>query len=301
MSQYFQVEQVADDVYAAIVTPGTGAWGNAGIIDLGGRTVIFDTFATPRAAADLRAAAEELTGRPVTLVINSHRHIDHVGGNQVFAGAEIIATAMTRELTATRMARFITYGLEHPELVDRMAERAEALTDAALRREAMMELGEFRAIREALPTLTVTLPTLTFETEIVLHGSARTAHLFTPGGGHSASDAVLWLPEDRILFAGDLVQVGFHPSMDDGNPAAWEGILPQLAELAPERIVPGHGPVGDGSSIVALQGYFAGLRAIAAAEHSDGLMPDAYAHWETPSLFADNVKVFADQIRAGSR
>jgi cyclase len=73
MSQYFQIEQVADGVHAAIVTPGTGAWGNAGIIDLGGRTVVFDTFATPRAAADLRAAAEELTGQPVTLVINSHR------------------------------------------------------------------------------------------------------------------------------------------------------------------------------------------------------------------------------------
>lgn len=56
MSQYFRIEQVADGAYAAIITPGTGAWGNAGIIDLGDRNVVFDTFATPAAANGMRSS-----------------------------------------------------------------------------------------------------------------------------------------------------------------------------------------------------------------------------------------------------
>jgi len=79
-SRYFHLERVADGIYAAVVKPGTGAWGNAGIVDLGDKTVVFDTFATPQAARDLKVMAEQLTGRAVEVVVNSHRHIDHVGG-----------------------------------------------------------------------------------------------------------------------------------------------------------------------------------------------------------------------------
>ncbi|MGZ4123740.1 MAG: MBL fold metallo-hydrolase, partial [Tumebacillaceae bacterium] len=75
-SEYFTLQQVADGVYAAISKEGTGSWANAGIIDLGDQTLIFDTFATPKAAEDLRKAAELLTGRSTCIVINSHDHID---------------------------------------------------------------------------------------------------------------------------------------------------------------------------------------------------------------------------------
>jgi glyoxylase-like metal-dependent hydrolase (beta-lactamase superfamily II) len=84
-SKHFRLEQLLDGVYAAIGIPGSGSGSNAGIIDLGDRTLVFDTFLTPQAGDDLRAAAEHLTGRPVAAVINSHWHADHIHGNQAFA------------------------------------------------------------------------------------------------------------------------------------------------------------------------------------------------------------------------
>jgi hypothetical protein len=67
-SEYFQLEQVAQGVYAAIVPEGSAAQGNAGIVDLGNRTLVFDTFCILQAARELREAAEQLTGRPVDYI-----------------------------------------------------------------------------------------------------------------------------------------------------------------------------------------------------------------------------------------
>src|SRR5690348_17354447 len=84
-SKHFRLEPLLDGVYAAIGIEGTGSGSNAGIIDLGDRTLVFDTFLTPQAADDLRTAAERLSGRPVAFVINSHWHSDHIHGNQAFS------------------------------------------------------------------------------------------------------------------------------------------------------------------------------------------------------------------------
>jgi cyclase len=88
-SRHFQLEQLAEGVYAAIALAGGGSGSNAGMIDLGDRTLVFDTFLTPQAADELRAAAEHLLGRPVAYVINSHWHCDHIQGNQAFGGETV--------------------------------------------------------------------------------------------------------------------------------------------------------------------------------------------------------------------
>lgn len=85
-------------------------WATLGIIDLGEETVVFDTMYTPQAAQELRRAAEQLWGRPVSYVINSHFHFDHVGGNQAFAHAAIISTAKTRELMLERGNQRVSHG-----------------------------------------------------------------------------------------------------------------------------------------------------------------------------------------------
>lgn len=81
-SLFFTVDAIADGVFAAIAKPGTGAMANAGIIDLGDQTLIFDTMYTPSAGKALSEAAVQIFQRPVSIVINSHFHMDHVGGNQ---------------------------------------------------------------------------------------------------------------------------------------------------------------------------------------------------------------------------
>ena len=79
-SPYFRVEPIGDGIYAIIATDMHWALGNAGLIDLGDEVLVFDTFASPRAAEDLRRAAEVLIGKPIGWVVNSHRHGDHFFG-----------------------------------------------------------------------------------------------------------------------------------------------------------------------------------------------------------------------------
>jgi glyoxylase-like metal-dependent hydrolase (beta-lactamase superfamily II) len=100
--EYFHIKQLAEGVYAAIVVPGRGAWGNAGIVDLGAQTLVFDSFATVAAAQALHDAAVELTGRAPAWVVNSHNHADHIMGNAAFPEATIVATAATRDLIGVR-------------------------------------------------------------------------------------------------------------------------------------------------------------------------------------------------------
>lgn len=76
----------------------SGALGNAAFVDLGNRTLLFDTTESPVIARDLRAAAEQLTGHPIGAVVISHGHSDHWYGNQVFAGLPIIATTRSLDM-----------------------------------------------------------------------------------------------------------------------------------------------------------------------------------------------------------
>src|SRR5437764_11008414 len=95
----FIIQQLAPGVWAAIQNDQFGkAICNAGIVDMGDKTLIFDPFMTPEAARELRETAERLTGRPVSIVIDSHYHNDHVRGNQEFKPeATIISSSWTRE------------------------------------------------------------------------------------------------------------------------------------------------------------------------------------------------------------
>ena len=86
-SEHFQIEQLTAGVYAVIARSGGAAHSNAGIVDLGDRTLVFDTLGTPTAAVALRAAAEGLTGRSPSYAINSHIDHDHWLGNQVLVMA----------------------------------------------------------------------------------------------------------------------------------------------------------------------------------------------------------------------
>ena len=94
--EHFRLEQVADDAWAAVALPETGAAANAGFIRVGDFTIVFDTFASTAAGDDLRISAEVVA--PVAYAIDSHWHAEHVNGNRSFDDVPILATDRTREL-----------------------------------------------------------------------------------------------------------------------------------------------------------------------------------------------------------
>lgn len=300
-SRHFRLEQLADGVYAGIHVEGGWAICNVGIIDLGDRTLVFDAFQSTDAARDLRHAAENLIDNPIHAVINSHYHSDHIWGNQVFdSGVDIISSAKTRELIATEGSKevqdFRDVSQKRLEILE--AQYAEA-RDETVKASLKLWIDEFQGVIATLPELNVRLPNLTFNSELTFIGPKRSARLIDYEGGHCGSDAVLHLPEDGIVFMGDLLFTEAHPTLAEGDADKTQSTLVQVRKLQAGIFVPGHGPVGQAASLDELDEYINTLRALVCdaihrgateAEIEKIGIPGKFQSWIFPTFFATNLK-----------
>lgn len=207
-SKHFDLHQLTNGVYAAIHKDGGAAYCNAGIIDLGERTLVVDAFDTALAARELRQMAESLFSRPVDTLLLTHTHSDHWKGASAFAaGTTFVASERTRQETlewGEGLLKEASDPAEWEKWVQDMAAQLESEADervcACLERQiararySMAELSEFQP-RYA---------DLTFAKMIAFHGSGRYAEFRSFGPGHSSDDAVLLLPQDGIAVIGDI-------------------------------------------------------------------------------------------------
>jgi cyclase len=256
-------EQLANGVFASIAEEGDVAVGNAGFVDLGGATLVFDTHVSLAAGRRLRAAAEQHA--PVRTVVLSHWHGDHVYGAGAF-DATVVATARTAELMRQR---------SESRLAEMKAKPVEEFDGTPFAEIARTEL----------PMLELHHPDETFVDE----REFGRATAITYGGGHTLSDAVLWLPQERILFTADLVVVDGHPWIGDGDPKAWPGILDRLSALGPRTVVPGHGPVSGPEAIDFIRSYVEKFNNANAGD------PNPYPELPWPEMWERNLAAFADR------
>ncbi|HWI52577.1 MAG TPA: MBL fold metallo-hydrolase [Symbiobacteriaceae bacterium] len=283
--RHFRIEHPAPGVYAAMATQDGAAACNAGIIDLGGRTLVFDTSATLVAARELRALAEELTGRPPTLIINSHEHPDHYNGNLVFADGILIASEATREAMRrqgqTRAARMRRQFVEQAGDVRR---KLAATTDPGARAALEAELREYEVFADGYPSdADFRLPGVTFAESMTFHGEDRSAQLIACGPSHSPCDAVLWLPAERVLFTGDLVVDG-NLIVSLGTPELWPAVLSRLEALGADLLVPGHGRlVRAEAGFGQARAYLTELFRLAAEAAAAGERPEYAEHMPVPA------------------
>jgi glyoxylase-like metal-dependent hydrolase (beta-lactamase superfamily II) len=264
----FALNELGRGISAAIAEPDGVAVGNAGFVDLGGEVLVFDTTVSLTAGRELRAAAER-KGRIARLVY-SHWHGDHVfGAGAMPAAALVVATSGTAALLEERAA---------PRLRELKADAAN-ITE-----------GPFAELARAeLPQVEIVFPDETFADEQTFAGEKRTARALTFGGGHTMSDAVLWLEEERILFAADLVVVGTHPWVGDGDVGAWREILGRLADLDPATVVPGHGPVAGPEALEFVHDY---LDALEGAEPG-APVPERFDALAAPGVWLRNLEALA--------
>lgn len=313
-SRHFQIEPLTDGVYAAIMREGGNAVSNAGIVDLGDRALLFDMLGWPQAARDLLTAAEYLTNHPITLAANSHWHADHVLGNQVLPPtATILSTRRTRDLIAARIPQHITRQRQQiPRMVRQLEDDLIGEANPDKRRTIGDEIDFYRMVSHDLPALNVRLPDITFEHKLVLHGPARTVELLCFGGGHTESDAILYLPDDQIVFVGDLLFHQRHPYLSDGDPDAWLAIYDQIEALPPgvEVVVPGHGPVATPEAFADLRRYVRALRQIVTEIVTTGggaddiarlPVPAAFTAWPGRELFTENLRFMYEYMQAESQ
>ncbi|MEM0129099.1 MAG: MBL fold metallo-hydrolase [Thermoplasmata archaeon] len=299
---HYELAPLADGVWAGLARPTGAAVSNAGLIDLGPQTLVFDTGMAPRAGAAMRQAAVDRTGRPPGLVANSHHHLDHLLGNQAFPErTAIYATRRTIEVLAERQEEIGR--ILRPEALDReiaeLAMRVREATDSRTRSRWSLELGFDRIVRPEAAEIRLTIPTVGFEDRLALPGDLG-AELRTFGSGHTAGDAVLFLPGSRTLFAGDLVLNRVHPSLGDGDPEHWIEVLRRLEALRPERIVPGHGPVAGPEAIDAMVAYLEAILPLAGTTGRPAI-PAACEGWKWPGQFDANVEFLRGRAAARSR
>lgn len=295
MSDAFSLVEVAPGVHAALARAGGLGFCNAGIVDLGEATLVFDSTMTPQTGEAVRRAAERVTGHRVGFQVNSHWHPDHVQGNAAFADVQIISTRTTRDLISRRSIELF------------VESRSGAATELAKARAAEPPLpaDELEFTEEWLaaflacpPDMPIPPPTVTFDRDLVLSGPARSARVLTLGGGHSPSDVLVYLPESRTLFGGDLVMVGVHPSTSDARLSDWRRILGELGGMNVEQVVPGHGPVGSSRDLGRMGDYFRELEQladdavrhrVAEAEIARTPPPPEFASWKWPLFFRESL------------
>jgi glyoxylase-like metal-dependent hydrolase (beta-lactamase superfamily II) len=280
---HFTLAEVAPGVYAAHAGDTGACISNAAVVDLEDKTVVVDTFMTVQAATDLRAAAEALTGRSASLVVTSHWHDDHHGGNQVFDDAEIVSTRRTVEIMAGQAPKDLdAYTAE----IDAWLAQAREMTDAddePTRRRGESALKTATLLREAAPGFRFTPPNPIDGDGMTLEGAERRVEVMTFGGGHTESDVFVHVPDVDVVVAGDLLWVENHPRADDGNPAAWADILDQITGLGPLAVVPGHGPTGDAGHLAQLAAYLRTLDAMVSDAITSGLPDEAITAIPVPA------------------
>lgn len=246
---HFNLFELAEGVYAAIEKENnTGS--NAGIIDLGDCTVIFDTFLNIDAARELKRAAEQITGRMASYVINSHSHTDHFIGNCLFSErTAIVSTKPVRESIAKAKLEFES---EKDQYAPRIKEIESSLKSGENLSNIQDLHNELLFLRNLVKRdVSIRVPNVTFEKEMMLHGSKRSLCLKAFDMAHSPGDVIAYLPDDKICFMGDLLSNRSHVWLGSGDPVGFTEVLEEILRYDLNDFVPGHGQLGSRADVLA--------------------------------------------------
>ncbi len=299
MPDHFTLVDAAPGVHAAIAGPTGAAVSNAAIIDTGDKTIVVDTFQTAQAAAELRAAAVDLTGRDAFLVVNSHWHDDHTAGNQVFSDLPIVATRTTLELiVANAPADLGAYEQEIDGYLTAQRGRLES-DDPAIQAAARRAIATLGQIKDAIPGFRLTLPDVLIEGSLTIAGE-RDLEVVTYGGGHTDSDVFVWIPDTRTVVTGDLSWAELHPRSQDGHPDRWAEILERMLDLGPEVVINGHGAPSGPEVLTALVPYFRAVaegveRVRAGADPAEIPLPAGSEDWDGEVRLRTALRILAER------
>jgi cyclase len=263
------MREVGADVFAYVQATGETGISNAGlIIGAEGATAV-DALMVPSMTRRLVAAIRKTTPRKIGALVNTHHHLDHTGGNRFFRGATIIATERCRQAMAP--------GFPPVPLLQRF----------------------MPAFAHEFPLLKLQLPTVTFADRLVLHDGHREIHLWHPGRpAHTVGDATVFLPKERVLFAGDLAFHYVTPLAFQGHVGHWIEAADRVLALEADVIVPGHGPIGTRQDVRLMRDYLALVRREARVRFDAGMSEEAaardiklgaYASWREAERILPNV------------
>jgi cyclase len=235
------MHEVADGVWAYLQPDGGWGWSNAGLITAGDRSLLVDTLFDLKLTAEMLDAMRRTTSaaKNIDVLVNTHANGDHWYGNTLIEGAEIVASVSA----AAEM-------LELPP--DRFAQLMRAAP-------SMGETGAFLAQTFGafhFEGIDVAFPNRTFTGELELAVGDRRVNLLEVGPAHTAGDVIVHLPDDGVIFTGDILFHGGHPIVWAGPVSNWIAACDRILDLEPDVVVPGHGPLAVPDAVADLKGYF---------------------------------------------
>ena len=227
--------------YAWLQPDGGWGWSNAGLIVDGDESLVVDTlFDKPLTHRMLQAmrGAEPSATRAFDFLVNTHANADHCNGNELVAGAEIIASqACADEL-----------GRENPAMLQNLKDQAPEMGEVGEFFLYCFDAFDFRDINR-------TLPTRTFEDSLDLRVGDKRVHLKNVGPAHTGGDVLAYVPADKLIFTGDILFIEGHPIIWAGPVQNWIDACDYMLDLDVETVVPGHGPITDKRGVEAMRGY----------------------------------------------
>jgi len=258
-------QEVAAGVFAYVQPDGSWWINNTGFVVGGDQVCAIDSSSTEQRTRGMLDAIRSMTALPVRTLLNTHHHGDHTNGNCLFGDAVVVGHANCR----SNMAGQWIGGLE------------------AVFGE--VEWGE----------LTVVPPSVTFDDRLTLHvGDVRLELIYVGTPAHTTGDVVAWLPDQGVLFSGDLVFNGGTPFVLMGSVAGSLEALVMLRSLGASTVVPGHGGVCGPEQFDVVEGYLRWLQEVARGAKAAGLTPleaakaidlGEYAEWLDPERIVGNL------------
>lgn len=251
------LHDLGNGCHAWLLPDGSWGWSNSGLITGSGTSLMVDTL------FDLNLTREMLEGiRPVTenhplaTLVNTHSDGDHVFGNQLLAERDV-------EIIASKPA------------ADLMTQ--EAVAAIANTKKASGALGEFaRHIFGPFDFdgIVATGPDRTFEGQESLDVGGREVRLIQVGPAHTPGDTLVYVPDARLLYAGDILFVGGTPIAWAGPIDRWIAALDQILDMDVDTILPGHGPASGKPEVSAMRDYLVFVQDEARRRYEDGLTVD---------------------------
>ncbi len=223
--------KIADGVYSYVdeknPVPARSFGANAGIIIGREGIVVVDTLISSKEARRFIRDIRAVSDKPIKYVVNTHEHLDHTLGNNDFIGRDAVEVSQTN-----------------------CKKNAEAAASTILQKAKNYGLTD-----ELLQGTKVAEASLTFNDGMEIDLGGRKVELIYPGPSHTDGSILVYVPDTKTLFAGDILFTGFHPNMRDGDIISWISVLDYISTMDTAAIIPGHGPVSTKTDILEMKQY----------------------------------------------
>lgn len=288
------LHEVGNGLYAYLMPDGGWGWSNAGLIVDGDETLLVDTLFDLPLTHDMLGVMRDAVpaSERIGKLVNTHANADHTWGNQLVKEAEIIASKGCAE----EFDHFL------PEtLLEMMGQTKE-----------LGILGEFLEYCFApfdFSGIELTPPTTIFEDHLAVKVGDKAVDLYNVGPAHTRGDLLVHVPDENLVYAGDILFVGGHPVIWDGPVENWRKACDKIIELNPDVVVPGHGPVSGQEEVRRFRAYLDELEYEARKRFDAGLDEleaakdiafSNYADWDDGQRVFANVAAIYREFRGVS-